>query len=143
MFRFRVLHAAAIALLLLVAARCAVALPPSSPGSVDPTFGANGVQALSIRSGYESANAIVATPEGKWLVSGSALSKGQEDGVRFLMRLHADGRIDSSFGAQGFIFDSYYARVLAVQSTGKIIAATTTEAGGITKAVLHRLLPSR
>jgi uncharacterized delta-60 repeat protein len=133
---------AAVALSLLLAAPCAVALAPSSPGSVDPTYGAGGVLALSVRSGYESANAIVPTPDGKWLVSGGAQSAGQqEDGVRYLVRLNADGRIDTTFGNQGYVYDNYFSRVLIVQASGRILAASIVEEGTFTKAVLRRLLP--
>ena len=122
-------------------APCARALSPSFPGSIDPTYGTNGVLAFGVRSGYENPYVIAATPDGKWLVSGGAQDSGGAGNIRYLLRLTGEGRIDTTFGAQGFVYDNYASRVLAVQPTGKILAAATTAAGGFTKAMLRRLLP--
>ena len=137
----RILRACALSIPLIAAAAPAAALAPSSPGSVDPGYGTAGVLALGVRSGYETAYRILPLPDGRFLVSGSAQSAGGQDGSRWLARLGADGRPDPTWGNQGILFDGYYTRVLAVQPSGKILSVRTIDADGLTKALLHRLLP--
>ncbi|MBK9607776.1 MAG: hypothetical protein IPO58_15590, partial [Betaproteobacteria bacterium] len=119
----------------------AAALPSSSPGSVDPNYGTNGVLAFSIRNGLEFNYAIVPGRDGKWLVSGSAQDADGQGGARYLLRLDSNGGIDTGFGAQGLLYPGGDARVLAVQTSGRIvIAGTHVDGGGVENATLRRLL---
>ena len=119
----------------------AAALPSSSPGSVDPTYGTNGMLAFSIRNGLEFVYAIVPGRDGKWLVSGSAQDADGQGGVRYLLRLDSNGGIDAGFGAQGLLYPGGDARVLAVQTSGRIvIAGTHVDGSGVENATLRRLL---
>ncbi len=87
----------------------------AAPGDLDPTFGVNGRVILS--PGIESyATAATVQPDGKVLLAG--LVDDQEpppppppaphrlrapSGDFLAVRLNADGRLDSSFGAGGFV----------------------------------------
>ncbi|MBK9607469.1 MAG: hypothetical protein IPO58_13985 [Betaproteobacteria bacterium] len=136
-------HAPVIALFSLLCTMDAAALPPSTPGSVDTTYGTNGVLGIGVRNGYEDAYAIVPMPDGKWLVVGSSQSAGVQDTARHLLRLEPDGRVDTSFGAGGLVYPGGPTRVAAVQASGRIIIADQYDGvGGVLKdAGLRRLLP--
>lgn len=119
------------------------ALPPTSAGYPDPTYGTGGALVLTVRNGYENVRAIVPLPDGRWLISGGAQSAGQqEDGIRYLARLQPDGRLDPSFGSGGLVFDHRYSAVIATQSTGRILAASVVDDGSLQRGSLERLLPN-
>lgn len=141
MSQFSISCARCAAIAALLFAPFATALPPSFPGSVDPTYGANGILALGVKSGYENAYIIVPAPEGKWLVSGNAAAADGGDNARYLMRLHSDGRIDAGFGAQGLAFAPGSPGVLAVQASGRmVIADHGRDTEGVFMTALRRLL---
>ena len=82
-------------------------------------------------------------PDGRWMISGGAQSAGNAgDFVRFLARLQPEGRVDPSFGTNGFVTDGFHSGVIAVQASGKILAASATSAGGMFRGVLVRLHPN-
>ncbi|MEO8137353.1 MAG: hypothetical protein ABI831_25645 [Betaproteobacteria bacterium] len=124
---------------ILLHALAFAALPPTSPGFPDPTYGAGGALAFGVRSGFENPNAIAPTPDGRWLISGVAQSAGLQDGIRYLARLRPDGRLDPTFGTQGFVIDNFSSTVLAVQPSGRILAAGVSSGGGLFSGALFRL----
>ncbi|MDB5321660.1 MAG: Delta-60 repeat-containing protein, partial [Phycisphaerales bacterium] len=90
-------------------------------GTPDPSFGAGGVVTVDFTSEYATARNVVIDAAGRILVSGT---------VQFelsVVRLHPDGRIDTSFGTGGKIsFSGNYsgdAAPLAIQPDGKILIA--------------------
>ncbi|MBP8297295.1 MAG: hypothetical protein KAX84_14375 [Burkholderiales bacterium] len=128
------------AVLSLLMATTVAALPPSSPGSLDPNYGTNGVLALSLRSGYESPTRIVPTPEGKWLVSGDAQNADGQGYVRYLLRLDSQGGIDTGFGAQGLVYPAGNSRALVVQGSGGIVIGDAHyDSSGMLNAEVRRL----
>jgi uncharacterized delta-60 repeat protein len=91
-------------------------------------FGTNGYVSTDIQ-GYDEANSIAETSDGKILVSG--YTNGGTDIA--LARYNADGSLDSSFGTNGVVVTdiggtSDLARSLAVQPDGKILVIGNTGA---------------
>jgi uncharacterized delta-60 repeat protein len=103
----------------------------NADGSLDTSFGAGGTVILDFDGGYDSANAVVVQPDGKIVVAGSA-QKGDPstsfDSDFALVRLDADGSLDTSFGVGGKVTthnDSWwdFAHAVALQPDGKIVLA--------------------
>lgn len=75
-----------------------VRLLPS--GALDPTFGSQGVASVSAPDASEQGGWILVQPDGKLVIAGFAVETGSD----FLLeRFHADGTLDVSFGASGFL----------------------------------------
>ncbi|VXC14391.1 hypothetical protein [Massilia sp. 9I] len=109
----------------------------NSNGSIDTSFGDQGVFLRAIGIGTDNARSMVVLPDGKILLAGTMRSPANDvDG--FLMRLNANGTVDTSFGSSGVVkahlTDGHdvFGHV-AVQADGKIIAYGTvgaTQASG-------------
>lgn len=121
--------------ILICAAHCAAA----QAGSLDPSFGTNGIVATSLRS----ASAMALQSDGKIVLAGLG---DFGDGVAdTLVRLNTNGSLDTSFGTGGIANftpindgsapNGFFA--MAIQPNGEIVAAevTTTEQGGYTNFV--------
>jgi len=113
---------------------CAAHYAPAQAGSLDPTFGTNGIVATSLRS----ASAVALQSDGKIVLAGAGIfNDGLSD---TLVRLNTDGSLDTSFGTGGVAnftppgntaaANGFFA--MAIQANGEIVAAevTTTEQGG-------------
>jgi uncharacterized delta-60 repeat protein len=107
-------------------------------GAMDTSFGNGGRVLLDLGAGTEAAHAVALQADGKLLVAGSVDEVGKGKSV-LLVRLNADGSLDSSFGQGGQVVGalgggSSEAFAIAVQADGKIVlgghaaraAATTT-----------------
>jgi uncharacterized delta-60 repeat protein len=102
-------------------------------GSLDPSFGTNGIVATSLRA----TNAVALQSEGKIVLGGvGVFNNGLSD---TLIRLNTNGSLDTSFGTGGVAnftpgntaaANGFFA--MAIQPNGEIVAAevTTTEQGG-------------
>ncbi|MCC2955192.1 hypothetical protein LK542_06110 [Massilia sp. IC2-477] len=104
----------------------------NSNGSLDTSFGDNGVFLRAIGIGTDNARSMVVLPDGKILLGGTMRSPANDvDG--FLLRLNANGSIDTGFGSGGVVkahlTDGHdvFAHI-AVQPDGKIIAYGTVGA---------------
>jgi len=85
-------------------------------GSLDPTFGTNGISIIDTGSTSDNMNAIALQPDGKIILVGSNSTGG------VILRLNQNGTLDSSFGNSGKILDSNYDyRAVTIQKDGKII----------------------
>ncbi|MBK7472153.1 MAG: hypothetical protein IPI73_17630 [Betaproteobacteria bacterium] len=114
-------------------------------GDLDVTFGAGGRRDPGINGVF----GLVLQPDGKFVVGGSAYA-GSAEGFG-LVRLSADGTVDTSFGSNGtgivssaFGSGGAYARKLLLQSDGKVIAIGFTNAGSsatFNAIALARYLP--
>jgi uncharacterized delta-60 repeat protein len=131
-------------LVAMMSAPAIAALPPTSAGFPDPTFGDGGAQVFSTTPGADTVDAILPMPSGHWLISGSFVTTGFSGAHRYLARLFPDGRFDWSFGTHGFVTDTYPSGVngvVAVQATGKILSTDIRISAGLARAVLVRLQP--
>jgi uncharacterized delta-60 repeat protein len=94
-------------------------------GTLDTTFNGTGKLLLAIGPGEDYATGLAIQPDGKILVSGISFN-GTDDDIA-VIRLNADGSIDSSFGTGGTVrtsvrgWDRGFA--LALQYDGKIVVA--------------------
>jgi len=101
---------------------------PAQPGTLDSTFGTNGVVLTSIGGlTSDDAYSMAIQQDGKITVAGSSYS-GFSVTQWALVRYSAGGGLDNTFGGSGIVttfFDSTYsaARSVVIQTDGKIIAA--------------------
>ena len=115
-----------------------------SAGTLDTTFGVNGVVIPTFgASGPDVFESIVQLDNGQLLVTGSRDDGSQNDII--LLRYSADGVIDTTFGTNGVVttpIGSNYSLAygLAVQDSGKIIVAGSTDAGSNNDIVVIRYL---
>ncbi|WP_440222918.1 delta-60 repeat domain-containing protein [Dokdonella sp. MW10] len=140
---------------LVAASLCLAAATVSArDGDLDRRFGTNGIVERPFPGGYtteEIFQDVRVLPDGKLLVSGTANVSVQASTDMAVMRLNADGSLDTTFGVGGVSLvgfdrpgsnDGDIARGLDVQADGRILlfgqAAGTT--GGSDMAVA-RLLP--
>ncbi len=98
----------------------------NSNGTIDTTFGNNGMVLTAVDTGGDVINTQIIQPDGKILLSGYA-----SDGVHYylpLMRLNPNGSIDTTFGINGLvsqdITDAPYptCQSIVLQPDGKIVA---------------------
>jgi uncharacterized delta-60 repeat protein len=106
-------------------------------GTVDSTFGVNGLTIFDIAGNYDYGNAIYRLNDGKLLIAGGATLPNWSDIDYFVARLNEDGSIDESFGTGGISQihadgseDLFYS--LAVQPDGKILAVGQDQRAGQT-----------
>jgi uncharacterized delta-60 repeat protein len=109
-------------------------------GSLDSTFGVGGkvrtdFSDTSNQNVIDSVNAIAIRPDGKILAAGSTCPNREGDPRVFcdfaLARYETNGSLDATFGNGGkvktslnlFTFDGSFAKAIAIQPDGKIIAA--------------------
>jgi uncharacterized delta-60 repeat protein len=105
----------------------ALVLRYNTDGSLDSSFGTNGISTYDSGSGHDYAESVAIQPDGKIFVAGW--------GWRWdllLFRYNADGSLDNSFGTNGIV--AYQGEegdcvAVAVQSDGKIVAAGSTYNG--------------
>lgn len=98
----------------------------NSNGTYDTTFGKNGVSVIA-NDGYDQIYASVLQPDGKIVAAGNTYKINSRDFL--LIRLNANGILDSTFGINGRIttefgfqkYDEAYA--IARQNDGKILLA--------------------
>ena len=113
-------------------------------GSLDTSFGSDGVVETSIEGGYAEANAAVLQPDGKIVVAGDyQMAAGGSEFA--LARYTSDGSLDPSFGTDGIVRTqvedvSSKAFGVALQPDGKIVAGgEATSSTGSGSAVVRYL----
>jgi|GEM_PF-1605355 len=95
-------------------------------GSIDLAFGDGGRTMIDVDTSLDVAAAMVRQPDEKYLVAGWTRKDGYNNSA--IMRLTADGALDTSFGGDGRqinefgLFDDAL-RSIALQADGKIVAA--------------------
>lgn len=106
------------------ASDCAV-VRYNANGSLDNTFGTNGIVVTPIGNGSESINDIVLQPDGKILAAGLTSNTGSP--TRFLViRYNANGTLDNTFGTAGTATVAPTASLniatsICLQADGKIV----------------------
>ncbi len=111
-------------------------------GSLDTSFGDNGVVVTDMNSGsYDYAEAVVIQGDGKIIAVGRSTLSGIS---RFaLARYNTNGSLDTSFGGTGKVFAgidgiTVQAMDVALQSDGKIVAVGNTFTAGTTDFAVFR-----
>jgi len=98
----------------------------NSDGSIDFSFGENGIAFINIGTGNSQASSVLIQPDGKIIVVGStAVSNGKNIAV---VRYTKSGQLDHNFGDKGVITTSIgsgyeYAAGAALQLDEKIVVA--------------------
>jgi uncharacterized delta-60 repeat protein len=104
-------------------------------GSLDQSFGSGGIAVNNISSGYDYTYAVALQSDGKIVTSGST------SGQAFVARYNTDGSLDTSFGSNGLVTDSFggsdTAFDVAIQSDGKIVATGADSNGNGTMFVIR------
>ncbi len=95
-------------------------------GALDNTFGVGGIASFTVGTGdQESGSATVIQPDGKILVAGYTYYWADLD--FFVLRLKANGTLDSTFGLNGITIkdlnSNEFVNSIALLSNGKIIIA--------------------
>ncbi|WP_018616411.1 Ig-like domain-containing protein [Segetibacter koreensis] len=99
----------------------------NADGNLDSTFSNDGTVLSNFQYASEALSLVI-QPDGKILVSGNV---NTNDGTRsFTIRYNTDGTIDNSFGTNGELFYEGAGSSLAIQTDGKIVAATAGVAAG-------------
>jgi uncharacterized delta-60 repeat protein len=116
-------------------------------GTLDTTFGPGGQVTTLIGSVGAVARRIALQEDGKILVGGSAAVDGTRNNFA-VARYHADGTLDSSFGAGGKVMSGIgrdhngVANALRIQKDGKIILGGYTIDGSNNDFALERYDPN-
>lgn len=100
-------------------------------GSPDPTFSSDGIASINISGNTDVMRNIIIQPDGKYLVSGDAMTSATRDFAA--IRLHPDGTLDTDFNMTG-IFTMDVTELskddigygLALQPDGKILLSGNT-----------------
>jgi uncharacterized delta-60 repeat protein len=114
-------------------------------GSVDSSFGSDGVVETPIPGGFAEANAAALQPDGKIVVAGDYLSSAGSEFA--LARYNADGLLDAGFGSGGIVttqvegVDSK-AFGLVLQPDGKIVAGGDATSSTDSGSAVVRYLPN-
>ena len=99
-------------------------------GSLDTTFGTNGITNTDIgRGDFDSANVVAVQSDGKILVAGNSQISGTLDVT--VVRYNTDGTPDNTFGINGKTTidvgdEDVYTQFVALQGDGKIVFVGTT-----------------
>ena len=96
----------------------------NADGTIDSSFGNAGITITRLVEGVNHAYGIALCPEGKIVIAGSTNHPGYNIGV---IRMDADGKLDSTFGTGGIvitqIFGNEVGKDVCLQADGKIVVA--------------------
>ena len=113
----------------------------NADGTLDTTFGGDGVSTTAIGDGDDTAYGIAVQADGKILVAGSSFNGTNDDFA--IVRYNTDGSLDTSFNTTGKVttaigtsHDNGYG--VTVQADGKIVVAGHTSIGGVRQFALVR-----
>lgn len=117
------------------ASACAFDVASAADGSLDTSFGVDGLARAGINDGdlQPSGCRPIVQPDNKIIICGTRLSNGSSGSDFLVARFNADGSLDTAFGTAGLVtidFDhgtgSDQADGVALQSDGSIVVAGTT-----------------
>ncbi len=110
-----------------IMAATGAAIPfPQTSGSLDATFGTNGILSTAVGTGNDVAQAVAIQADGKIVVAGYAFNGANNDFA--VVRYNTNGTLDNTFNGNGIVTTAIgtsndEAFGMAVQSDGKIILA--------------------
>lgn len=112
-------------------------------GTLDPSFGVNGVVAVSLNAGQAVCGAMALQPDGKIVLAGHIENGGDTD--VFLLRINTDGSLDASFGNGGRVQIPLMPRneidAMQIQPDGRILLGGSAGVPDNSDWLLLRLLP--
>ena len=127
----------------------------NADGTIDTSFGTNGVVTLDLSDGAldgttyvaDTAWALNAYPDDRLLVTGARKRDGNLDTDFAVVRLSADGARDGTFGSNGVASvdvnnRSATPRTATVLADGSVVMAGYMTDGGVVKPVLFKLTPA-
>ena len=102
----------------------------NSDGSLDTTFGSNGILTSAIGTFDSGANAVAIQANGKIVITG--ISNNGSHPVITVIRYNDDGSFDTTFGLDGIVTtpigdEDEFGQDVAIQSDGKIVVTGKTE----------------
>lgn len=105
-------------------------------GSLDISFGGTGMVLTPVGNAYSHADSVAIQADGKIVVAGPSYDNLNNVHNFALVRYNTDGTLDTSFNGTGIIITSVgsphsYARSVAIQSDGKIVAFGSSDGGFI------------
>ena len=109
-------------------------------GSIDSSFGANGIVKTSIGGIDDGAYAAALQVDGKIILTGYTRGETYDFGT---LRYNSDGSIDSTFDADGIVITSFSTNdsdlpyAISLQSDGKIIVAGNSSSGSSNFALVR------
>lgn len=113
----------------------------NSDGSLDTTFGSSGITTSSFGAGGDVAYDVAIQEDGKIVVAGSVEATSGSYLYDFVIARYTDaGVLDTTFNSTGYAIVSLksdardYAKNVAIQSDGKIIATGPVETGNFTNS---------
>lgn len=113
-------------------------------GSLDTGFGNLGTVVTAIGTQHDYGKQVIALPDGRLVLSGYTVYNGNEDFA--LVRYHAHGAVDTTFGSSGAVTTAIGAgddngRDLVRQADGKLVLAGYSHNGSNMDVALVRYQP--
>ncbi|MCX6879583.1 MAG: choice-of-anchor D domain-containing protein [Verrucomicrobia bacterium] len=113
-------------------------------GFLDPGFSGDGMVTTQLGTADDVGRSVALQSDGKILVAGYFSTGSEWDFA--LVRLHADGTLDTSFSQDGKVATDFggtndYARSVVVQTNGRILVAGQAWSGATWDFALARYLP--
>ena len=110
-------------------------------GSIDQTFGTNGIQTTDFRT-YEDGIASIAIQSDEKIVAAGNASNGSNDAFA-VARYNTNGSLDNTFDADGkkmtyITSNNVYATMVAIQSNGKLVLAGYEQSSTTTNIAIIR-----
>jgi uncharacterized delta-60 repeat protein len=113
-------------------------------GSLDASFGINGVALIDINGRADLAEAVAIQPDGKIVVAGAS-SIFPEPFQFAVTRVQANGAIDASFGTSGTVLTPFgvfaAVRDMVIQQDGRIVVVGISSSGGPPDLAVARYNP--
>lgn len=107
-------------------------------GSIDSSFGTNGIAEQAFGLGFDVALDVNVDLDGKIVVVGSIASSPESAGAAGIVRYRSDGTKDATFGVMGqIILNGWGAGGIVFDATERPLIAGSSDHGG----VLARLMP--
>ena len=114
-------------------------------GTLDTTFDSDGIATLAIGTATDIGYSVAIQSDGKILVSGRSDTPPSFTTSHAIVRLNANGSLDTSFGNAGIVTPPVSATIfphqLALQADGKFVISTRKFINGTTSLMLLRYGP--
>jgi uncharacterized delta-60 repeat protein len=116
----------------------------NSDGTLDTTFGVNGVAGTLASVAWDEARGIAVQADGRIVVVGVLDPPGMTRSRFLVMRLNSDGSLDGSFGSGGFAEHAHFsdegdsANAVAIQPDGRIVVVGQSAYYGVSDFAVAR-----